>query len=84
MTSAARTGHWRDVRVPGVVHVHTTLSGGAATPDEVIAAAQAAGLKVVVITDHNNVDAKKWEGYHDGVLVLVGTEISTTAGHLCR
>jgi hypothetical protein len=70
------------VRVPGVVHVHTTLSDGAATPDEVIAAARAAGLKFVVITDHNTLDAKRWEGYHDGVLVIVGTEISTTAGHL--
>jgi hypothetical protein len=69
-------------RVPGVVHVHTTLSDGAATPDEVIAAARAAGLKFVVITDHNNLDAKKWEGYHDGVLVIVGTEVSTTAGHV--
>ena len=69
-------------RVSGVVHVHTTLSDGAATPDEVIAAARAAGLKFVVITDHNNLDAKKWEGYHDGVLVIVGTEVSTTAGHV--
>jgi PHP domain-containing protein len=69
-------------RVSGVVHVHTTLSDGAATPDEVIAAAQAAGLRFVVITDHNNLDAKKWEGYHDGLLVIVGTEISTTAGHV--
>src|SRR6187397_103193 len=69
-------------RVSGVVHVHTTLSDGAATPDEVIAAARAAGLKFVVITDHNNLDAKKWEGYHDGLLVIVGTEVSTTAGHV--
>src|SRR5204863_8009053 len=70
------------VRVLGVVHVHTTLSDGAATPDEVIAAAREAGLQFVVITDHNNLDAKKWEGYHDGLLVIVGTEVSTTAGHL--
>jgi hypothetical protein len=70
------------VRVPGVVHVHTTLSDGAATPEEVIAAARAAGLRFVVITDHNTLDAKRWEGYHDGLLVIVGTEISTTAGHV--
>ena len=76
---APRDGY---VRVPGVVHVHTTLSDGAATPDEVIAAARAAGLKFVVITDHNTLDAKRWEGYHDGVLVIVGTEVSTTAGHV--
>jgi hypothetical protein len=70
------------VRVPGVVHVHTTLSDGAATPDEVIAAARAAGLQFVVLTDHNTLDAKRWEGYHQGLLVIVGTEISTTAGHV--
>lgn len=70
------------MRVPGVVHVHTTLSDGGGTPEEVIAAAQKAGLKFVVITDHNNVDAKASEGYHAGVLVLVGTEVSTTAGHV--
>src|SRR5262249_3954519 len=94
VAAAVRVARWRPlpvagerpldgyVRVPGVVHVHTTLSDGAATPDEVIAAARAAGLKFVVITDHNDLDAKKWEGYHDGVLVIVGTEISTKAGHL--
>ena len=70
------------VRVPGVVHVHTTLSDGGGTPEEVVRAAKAAGLRFVVVTDHNNLDAKPVEGYRDGVLVLVGTELSTTAGHL--
>ena len=91
---AARVALWRpfDVQGPdpldarprtsGVVHVHTTLSDGGGTPQEVAAAARAAGLGFVVITDHNNLDAKGFEGYHDGVLVLVGTEISTTAGHV--
>ena len=76
---APRDGY---ARVGGVVHVHTTLSDGAATPEEVIAAAREAGLGFVVITDHNNLDAKRWEGYHDSLLVLVGTEVSTTAGHV--
>lgn len=69
-------------RVVGVVHVHTTLSDGGGTPEEVIGAAQAAGLDFVVLTDHNNADAKRYEGYHGGVLVIVGSEISTTAGHV--
>lgn len=69
-------------RVAGVVHVHTTLSDGGGTPEQVAAAARQAGLQFVVINDHNNVDAKSFEGYHDGVLVVVGTEISTTAGHV--
>jgi hypothetical protein len=69
-------------RVAGVVHVHTTLSDGGGTPEEVIRAAKAAGLAFVGITDHNNLDAKPLEGYRDGVLVLVGAELSTPAGHV--
>src|SRR5262249_5904080 len=69
-------------RVAGVVHVHTTLSDGRGTPAEVVTAARAAGLRFVAITDHNNLDAKSAEGYTDRVLVLVGSELSTTAGHL--
>jgi hypothetical protein len=65
------------------VHVHTTLSDGGGTPEEVARAARQAGLGFVAITDHNNLDAKAFEGYHDGVLVLVGTEVSTAAsGHV--
>src|SRR6185436_12021640 len=51
-------------------------------PEQVAAAARAAGLQFVVLTDHNTVDGKAFEGYHDGVLVLVGTEASTTGGHI--
>jgi hypothetical protein len=70
------------VRVSGVVHVHTTLSDGGGTAAETIAAGKAAGLGFLALTDHNNLDAKPLEGYHDGLLVVVGTEISTTAGHI--
>jgi hypothetical protein len=69
-------------RVAGVVHVHTTLSDGGGTPEEVIRAAKATGLGFLGITDHNNLDAKPLEGYRDGVLVLVGSELSTPAGHV--
>jgi hypothetical protein len=69
-------------RASGVIHVHTTLSDGGGTPQEVIAEARAADLDFVAITDHNHLEAKPLEGYHDGLLVLVGTEISTPAGHL--
>ena len=69
-------------RAAGVVHVHTTLSDGGGTPEEVIRAARATGLAFLGITDHNNLDAKPLEGYRDGVLVLVGSELSTPAGHV--
>jgi hypothetical protein len=69
-------------RVAGVVHVHTTLSDGGGTPEEVIGAARATGLSFLGITDHNTLDAKPLEGYRDGVLVLVGAELSTPVGHV--
>ena len=69
-------------RVPGVVHVHTTLSDGTGTPEDVGRAAAAAGASFVVITDHNTDAARSLSGYRDGVLVLAGTEISTHQGHL--
>jgi hypothetical protein len=69
-------------RAAGVVHVHTSLSDGGGTPEEVIRAARATGLAFLGITDHNNLDAKPLEGYRDGVLVLVGSELSTPAGHV--
>jgi hypothetical protein len=69
-------------RAAGVVHVHTTLSDGGGPPEEAIRAAKATGLAFLGITDHNNLDAKPLEGYRDGVLVLVGAELSTPAGHL--
>jgi hypothetical protein len=71
-----------DRRASGVVHVHTTLSDGGGTPEEVIRAARTAGLDFVGITDHNNLDAKPFEGLHDGLLVIVGVEISTVVGHV--
>lgn len=69
-------------RVRGVVHVHTTASDGGGTPEEVVAAAQQAGLDFLFITDHNTLEAKRLEGRHGRLLVGVGTEISTSAGHL--
>jgi hypothetical protein len=69
-------------RAAGVVHVHTTLSDGGGTPEEVVRAARATGLDFLGITDHNNLDAKPFEGARDGVLVIVGAELSTPVGHL--
>jgi hypothetical protein len=69
-------------RVAGVVHVHTTASDGTGSPEEVAAAAAAEGLGFLVITDHNNLDAKDAEGYSGETLVLAGVEASTQSGHL--
>jgi hypothetical protein len=69
-------------RASGVVHVHTTLSDGGGTPEDVIAAARRSNLDFVAITDHNNLDALPYAGYHGETLALVGSELSTTVGHV--
>ena len=66
-----------------VVHVHTTYSDGTATVPEVLAAARDAGADALLITDHDSLGARRdgWEGLHDGVLLLCGTEVSPRGGH---
>ena len=65
------------------LHVHTTFSDGTGTIEKVIAAAQAAGLDVLLLTDHDTLEArvKGYEGYHGSLLVLVGYEISGRHNH---
>ena len=79
---ASDRGRLAPGHVRGAVHVHTARSEDArGSIREVARAAAAAGLAFVVVTDHNTSAEAAEEGYHDGVLVLVGTEKSTTSGH---
>jgi hypothetical protein len=68
--------------VRGAIHIHTTRSDGAGTPDEVAVAAQRAGLDFVILTDHGDgLRAPDPPRYVDGVLVIDAVEISTADGH---
>ncbi|MFP2961313.1 PHP domain-containing protein [Myxococcus sp. 1LA] len=67
--------------VRGSFHVHTTRSDGRGTPEAVAAAARAAGLDFVVLTDHNDF-APREPTFVQGVLLVHGVEISTSDGHL--
>jgi hypothetical protein len=67
--------------VRGAWHVHTTRSDGRGGVDEVVAAAKAAGLQYVVVTDHNVLTPEE-QGWRDGVLVVQATEVSTDFGHV--
>ena len=71
------------VDVSCVVHVHSTYSDGTATLGELVAAAAAAGVDALLLTDHDTLQARRdgWQGRHDGVFVLVGTEVSPRHGH---
>lgn len=72
-------------RASGVVHIHTNLSDGRGSPAEVIAAGRKAGADFIVITDHNRVDPEVFDHVPrtpGDPLVLLGSEVSTDAGHI--
>lgn len=67
-----------------VAHVHSTYSDGTATVAEIVEAAREAGADCVLLTDHDTLEARRQgeEGWRDGVLLLVGHEVSPKGGHL--
>ena len=77
-TGTSRYFHYR-----GAIHIHTQYSDGSGTFPEVVDAARGAGLDYIITTDHNTLQPIRdgHQRYWDGLLVLIGTEISTDAGH---
>lgn len=67
----------------GDSHLHTVYSDGRRTPDELVAAARAAGLDFIVSTEHNTTSAHLMWGDHatDDLLIVNGEEITTRSGH---
>lgn len=62
------------------IHVHTILEGdGACGVEELLEAARAGGVDALVLTDHDRAHAAEagFEGYHDGLLCMVGAEFTT-------
>lgn len=66
-----------------VVHLHSLYSDGTGTVPEIARAARRAGVDVVLLTDHDTLEAKRRgeEGWHGGVLVLVGEEVTPAHGN---
>ena len=64
-------------------HLHTIYSDGRRTPDQLVAAARAAGLDFIVSTEHNTPSASLQWGRHatEDLLILNGEEVTTRSGH---
>jgi PHP domain len=70
--------------IVGVYHVHSKFSDGHAAPEEIAAAAAGRKLDFIILTDHGNPNRRSLEsqGRKDGVLILAGSELSVSRGHL--
>jgi len=70
--------------IEGVYHIHTVLSDGRKHPDKIAKIASHASLDFIILTDHGNpnYDCLQSQGWKEGVLVLAGSELSVSRGHL--
>ena len=68
----------------GCSHVHTRYSDGSYRYEEILPMAREADLDFVVMTDHDDLRALRdgWPGWHDGLLCIVGVEVSARGGHI--
>ena len=62
----------------GAVHLHSDYSDGTLSIPEIAAIAREIGLDYLMFSDHNTLAPKQagLEGWHDGVLVLIGSELN--------
>ena len=68
-----------------VVHLHSTHSDGTGTVEEIARDGERAGVDVVLLTDHDSLDAVRLgeEGWYGRTLLLAGHEVSPpTRNHL--
>jgi predicted metal-dependent phosphoesterase TrpH len=70
--------------IEGVYHLHSTFSDGRADVDSLAKTAAAAGAQFLIITDHGNPNLRSMasQAWRSGVLVLAGSELSVSRGHL--
>ena len=69
----------------GIFHVHSRYSHDSKGRfDEIVKATEKAYADFVVITDHNTLQGlhEKMDGFYGETLVIIGNEVSTSAGHL--
>ena len=67
----------------GNFHIHTSRSDGGGSAKEIAKAARTAGIDLIAINDHSYLTQPHLEdeGYHKGILTLVGSEIGSRSHH---
>jgi hypothetical protein len=65
----------------GALHLHTVHSDGTLTAGQLSRAARQAGLDFIAITDHNNTTHQLEAVAEEGLLRIVGEEVTTPGGH---
>ncbi|MBN2432622.1 MAG: CIA30 family protein [Acidobacteria bacterium] len=65
-------------------HVHSTMSDGHGTPEEIARAARVSGIGMVILADHGrpNPAAAAFRETFDGVTIIGGSEANLPEGHL--
>lgn len=66
---------------PGALHIHSIHSDGTGTIAAIARAAKGAGLRWIIITDHNTLAGRPEQGWYDDVLVLVELEVTPPRNH---
>ena len=66
---------------PGALHMHTIFSDGTGTVDELASAAHQAGLRWIIITDHDTLEGRPFEGWRENVLVIIDHEVTPDRNH---
>ncbi|HEY3227346.1 MAG TPA: CehA/McbA family metallohydrolase [Planctomycetota bacterium] len=67
----------------GAIHCHTDYSDGTGSVEEVMKAANEAGLDFVMMTDHDTMKPRDdgHEKWHGSTLLIIGTEITPPTNH---
>jgi hypothetical protein len=65
----------------GAIHIHSTYSDGSGSIPAILNAASQTDLDFLILTDHNSLEARIWEGWHGNQLFIVGDEVSSRRGH---
>jgi hypothetical protein len=74
----------RSHEVVGAYHIHTSFSDGKKSLESITKIAEKNSLDFIILADHGNPNYESIlsQGWHGGILVLAGSELSVNRGHL--